>query len=445
MNNASPRSIIALAILAMVSSLVLAQDEPSAKLLISNVNLWDGQSESMQSGVNVLIENEVFAQISPDPIAAEGATVIDGSGLYMVPGFIDLHTHFCLQAGPPELRTLDQMGHGALAAGDLKKQLEAGFTTARDAGCNTQDLASLILEGRLDGPRLFSSGPWIGPTGGHSDFGFATDLPGDTNYAQRSGVGHVVDGRAEVLRAVRSNFRNGATQVKLMVGGGISSEFDPLHINEFTIEELQAAVQIAQDYDSYILVHSYTDTSMNRAMDAGVRVIEHGFLGSEKTFKRMAKEGVAWSLQAFASTGPVCAPETISFWNADQKQKALKVCEGAKSAVSYAKKHKVFIGLGGDLFGPSGMPYINENIVVPVTEFGFTPLEAMRMATVNAGEIVSWSGEMNPYKAHRLGVISEDAWGDAVLLDGNPLEDITMVRPDHIEAVIKGGVVYKSD
>jgi imidazolonepropionase-like amidohydrolase len=436
-------TLMTVALIAFVVSIAPAQEDVNV-VLITNVNVWDGTSDGLQNGMYVLIENEVIAQISASAITADGATVIDGSGQYLVPGFIDLHTHFCLQGGPPEFRTLDQMGHGAMAAGDLRTQLEAGFTTARDAGCNTQDLASLIYEGRLVGPRLFSSGPWISPTGGHGDFGYATDLPGDMDYTERAGVVHVVDGRAQVLRAVRSNFRNGATQVKLMVGGGLSSEFDPIHVNEFTLEEMRAAVEIANDYDSYILVHSYTDVSMNRAMDAGVRVIEHGFLGTSDTFKRMADEGVAWSLQAYASVGPVCEPETIPFWSADQRKKALQICAGARAAAGYAKEHGVMIGLGGDLFGPAGMPFINENIVTPVTEFGFTPLEAMKMATSTAGEIVSWSGEMNPYKAHRLGVIEADAWGDVVLLDGNPLEDITMVRPEHIRLVVKGGTIYKN-
>jgi imidazolonepropionase-like amidohydrolase len=238
--------------------------------------------------------------------------------------------------------------------------------------------------------------------------------------------------------------RSGATQIKLMLGGGLSSEFDPLHVNEFTLPEIQAAVEIASDYDTYVLVHAYTDVAVNRAMDAGVRVIEHAFLSGDETFRRMAREDVAWSFQAFAAVGPVCDPESIPFWNADQRQKALQICDGAKNAARAAREAGVLIGLGGDLFGPAGMPSINENMVVPVTEFGFTELQTMKMATSNGGQIVARAGEMNPYKAHKLGVIEADAWGDAVLLDGNPLEDITRVRPEHILLVVKGGTIYKN-
>lgn len=442
------RLLFALSLLVLGSASTadaIAAQEEAPRLLITNVNLWDGTSDAFVPNMNVLIENEVFTQISSRSINASGATVIDGEGQYLVPGFVDLHTHFCLQGGPPEWRTLDAMGHGALGAQDMEQQLMQGFTVTRGAGCDTRSLGRLVREGRIPGPRHLSSGPWISPTGGHGDFGFIMDAPDDMDYAEKSGQTFVVDGRAEVLEAARSVLRGGASQLKLMAGGGLSSEFDPLHVNEFTFEELQAAVQIAEDYGTYVMVHAYTDVALNRAIDAGVKVIEHGFLAGPETYQRMAREGVAWSFQAAASSGPVCAPETIDFWNADQKNKALQVCAGSKAAVAAARESGVLIGLGGDLFGPAGMPIINENIIIPVTEFGFTELETMKMATSNAAQIVEMAGEMNPYKAHKLGVIQQDAWGDAVLLDGNPLEDITRVRPEHILLVVKGGTVYKNE
>ena len=434
------RVLVALAVLVTP---VAAQDEPN-RLLITNVSLWDGMSDAFAPGMNVLIENEVFTQISSSAISADGAQVIDGTGHYMVPGFIDLHTHFALQGGPPEWRTLDAMGHGALGAIDMRTQLEQGFTTTRGAGSDSRSLGRLVLQGRLVGPRHLSSGPWLSPTGGHGDFGFIHDGPDEMDYMEQQRQSFIVDGRAEVLEATRSVLRGGATQVKLMLGGGLSSEFDPLHVNEFTLPEIEAAVEIARDYDTYVLVHAYTDVAVNRALDAGVRVIEHAFLSGPETFQRMAREGAAWSLQAVASTGPVCTPEEISFWNADQKEKALQICAGAKAAATAAREAGVLIGLGCDCFGPSGMPLINDNMIVPVTDFGFTALQAMKMATSNGGEIISWAGEMNPYKAHRLGVIELDAWGDAVLLDGNPLEDITNVGAEHVKVVVKGGTVYKN-
>lgn len=439
------RSLILSFLTLLVVALPLTGQDADARLLITNVNLWDGTSDAFVPGMNVLIENEVFTQISSSSINARGATVIDGQGQYLVPGFVDLHTHFGLQGGPPEWRTLDAMGHGALGARDMQQQLMQGFTTTRGAGSDTRSLGRLIQQGRLPGPRHLSSGPWISPTGGHGDWGFVMDAPDDMDYAEKAGQVFVVDGRAEVLEAARSVLRGGATQLKLMAGGGLSSEFDPLHVNEFTLEEMQAAVQIAADYDTYVMVHAYTDVAVNRALDAGVKVIEHAFLAGVESFPRMAEEGVAWSFQAAAASGPVCAPETIDFWNADQKNKALQICNGAKAAAAAAREAGVLIGLGGDLFGPAGMPIINENMVIPVTEFGFTELEAMKMATSNGGQIVEMAGEMNPYKAHKVGVIQQDAWGDAVLLDGNPLEDITRVRPEHILLVVKGGTVYKNE
>ncbi|WOJ95998.1 amidohydrolase family protein [Congregibacter brevis] len=428
---------------AFAALLSLAEFVLADTLLITNVNLWDGTSDEFEPGMNVLIEDEVFEKISATDIVAPGAQVVDGEGMYLMPGFIDLHTHFMLHDGPPGWRKLDSAAHGALAAYDMKQQLEQGFTTTRGAGSDSRSLGALVKMGKIVGPRHLSSGPWIGPTGGHGDFGFIHDAPDDMDYMEKAQQSFVVDGRAEVLEATRSVLRGGATQIKLMLGGGLSSEFDPLWVNEFTLDEIKAAVEIAEDYTTYAMAHVYTDAGVNRAIDGGVKVIEHGFLSGEKTFKRMAKEGVAWSFQAFAAVGPVCEPEKIGFWNADQKKKALEICVGAKKSAAAARKAGVLIGLGGDLFGPVGMPSINENMVVPVTKFGFTEIETLKMATSNAAQIVEMAGEMNPYKAHKLGVIQTGAWGDAVLLDGNPMEDITRVRPEHILMVVKGGVIYK--
>ena len=183
----------------------------------------------------------------------------------------------------------------------MLEYLDQGFTTARDAGCNILGIAKAVNNDILDGPRLFPSGGFLSQTGGHADLGYFSDTINDTDSLERAELGFIVDGVPEVIKAARQNLRRGATQIKIMAGGGVSSEFDPLHIVQFNLDEMKAIVGVAEDYGTYVLAHAYHDKSVNRAIDAGVRVIEHNFLVSEETVMRMKAEGVALSVQAVVS------------------------------------------------------------------------------------------------------------------------------------------------
>jgi imidazolonepropionase-like amidohydrolase len=322
--------------------------------------------------------------------------------------------------------------------------LEQGFTTTRGAGGPELGLAKAVNAGRIPGPRYFPSGPWISQTAGHADLGYWTDPVGHKDYSELTETSHVVDGVPEVLRAVRYNLRKGATQIKLMGGGGVSTVFDPLHVTQFTLEEMQAAVQAAEDWGTYVMVHAYHDRSVNRAIDAGARCIEHGFLMSEETVKRMAKEGIALSLQGFVGIASFAKPEEITFFNRDQQEKARRINQGGTKVIEWARKHGVFIVSGGDTFGQALLPRNIENVIIE-TEFGFSPYEALKHATSNAAEVLAWSGELNPYKDGPLGVIEPGAYADLLLIDGNPLEDLTVLRDrDNLVVIMKDGVLYKN-
>ena len=219
--------------------------------------------------------------------------------------------------------------------------------------------------------------------------------------------GYVVDGVPEVLKAARINLRAGATHIKIMAGGGVASEFDPIHTTQFTLEEMKAAVKVAADYGTYVMAHAYHDRSVNRCMDAGVKVIEHNFLVSEKTIKRMKAEGVALSCQAVMSVVAFANPESITFFNKDQKEKAFSVYKGAKQMFEWANKHDLLIVSGGDMFGPAYTGIQADNITAMVDLAGFSEYKALKSATSNAATVLGWSGGMNPYKAGPLGVIQE--------------------------------------
>jgi imidazolonepropionase-like amidohydrolase len=247
-----------------------------------------------------------------------------------------------------------------------------------------------------------------------------------------------------MLRAVRYNLRKGATQIKLMAGGGVSSEFDPLHVTQFTLEEMEAAVQAADDWGTYVMVHAYHDRSVNRAIDAGARCIEHGFLMSEETVKRMADEGVALSLQGFMGIQSFAKPEEITFFSKDQQAKARRINEGGKQMIEWARKHELLIISGGDTFGEAWLVKNIENVIIE-TEFGFSPFEALRHSTSNAAEVLSWCGELNPFKDGSLGVVEQGAYADLLVINGNPLEDLTVLRDrDNLVVIMKDGKLFKN-
>jgi imidazolonepropionase-like amidohydrolase len=230
-----------------------------------------------------------------------------------------------------------------------------------------------------------------------------------------------------------------------MAGGGVASEFDPIHTTQFSVEEFEAAVEVARDYGTYVTVHAYHDRSVNRAIDAGVRVIEHNFLVSEETIMRMKKEGVALSAQFVMSLEAFSDPDSITFFNPDQKAKAKSVNAGATQMFTWARKHDLLVVSGGDMFGPAYNRRQADNMVW-AAKVGFTPLQIMKMGTSNAAEVLSWSGGMNPYKYGSLGVIEEGAYADLILINGNPLQDITILNDysDKFKVIMKDGQVLKN-
>jgi imidazolonepropionase-like amidohydrolase len=339
----------------------------------------------------------------------------------------------------------DQMAIGAMTGNVLRSYLDQGFTSTMDLGGNVLGVAKAVNLGRIPGPRIFPSGGFLSQTGGHGDTGRFNDELGATNRLEEVDFAHIVDGRAEVLRAARHNFRAGATQIKIMGGGGVASEFDPLHMTQFTLAEMKAAVEIAEDYGSFVTVHAYHDRSVNRALDAGVRVIQHNFLVSEKTIKRMKQEGAALSLQGWVALVQFGNSDEITFFSPDQKAKGKAVNSGASQMIQWARKHGLLIVTGGDMFGRLNVVNQAQNLTILET-VGFTPLEILKTATSNAALVLGWTGEMNPYKSGKLGVIEPGAYADMILVDGNPLEDITLLEDytNNFKLIVKDGSVWKN-
>lgn len=424
---------------------VCAQDE-ARHTLIQNVNLWDGMSDSAQPGMSVLIENNIVTQVASSINAPNGATVIDGGGRTLIPGLIDMHSHLSIMEGMLEGRdAYDQMAIGAMTGNVLQSYLDQGFTSTMDLGGNMLGVTKAVNKGRIPGPRIFPSGAFLSQTGGHGDTGRFNDELGATNRLHEVAFTHIADGRDEVMKAARHNFRAGATQIKVMAGGGVASEFDPLHMTQYTLDEMKAAVEIANDYGSFVTVHAYHDSSVNRAIDAGVRLIQHNFLVSEETIIRMKNEGVALSLQGWVALIQFGDVDQITFFSPDQKAKGKAVNQGAAQMIEWAKKHELLIVSGGDMFGALNSPNQADNLTILET-VGFTPLEILKTATSNAAEVLSWTGEMNQYKYGSLGVIEEGAYADMILVDGNPLEDLSLIKDykTNFKLIMKDGMIWKN-
>jgi len=419
-----------------------AEDAPR-QVLFTNVKIFDGKSDTLAEGMSVLVEGNLIKKISAEAIDAPDAFTVDGDGRTLMPGLIDMHSHLCFRNGMLEFRDgYDQMAAGAYTGLAMREYLDQGFTTVRDAGCNILGVAKAVNNGVVPGPRIFPSGGFLSQTGGHADTGSFNDRPGDQDKLEHALVGYIVDGPDEARRAARHNLRAGATQIKIMAGGGVASEFDPIHTTQLSPEEMEAIVGVAEDYGTYVLAHAYHDRSVNRAIDAGVRVIEHNFLVSEDTVKRMADEGVALSAQAVMSLQAFGDPESITFFSPDQKKKAATVNKGAEQMFKWAIKHGVLMVTGGDMFGPDvGRQADN---LIWLDKVANDPHFVLKTATSNAAEVLGWSGEMNPYKDGPLGLIDEGAYADIILVDGNPLENLEALKRTNIDFVMKDGLVYKN-
>ena len=429
-----------------LSSILKAQDSPQITL-ITNVMVWDGTSDKTKA-LDVLIVGSKFKEIKANIKAPKGATVIDGQGGTLIPGLIDMHQHLMLWGGTTEgTFDYDAYAQGARAKVMADRLIQMGYTTVRDIGGNSLSLSRLILEGKMDGPRIYSSGPVISQTGGHGDWGPTNEGPGEGNYQTLVRNTHVVDGVPEVIKATRWNFRNGANFIKVMAGGGVASTFDPLNMTQMNIDELKAIVEVANAYESYVAVHAYHDRSYNAALDAGVKSFEHGFLITEPTVKRMSEtEGVFWSWQPFGSY-TLFAGGFPDWFTPDMIEKGTAVNKGAVIVPPLMKKYGVTVVLGSDMFGDE-VKFARDNIIsaMEVPNTGYSDLDVMKMATSNCTDILKMSGPgRDPYKEAKLGVVEVGAWADLNIWTNDPTKDVKVLKEDsNLKLVIKGGKVYKN-
>ena len=419
------------------------EDGSLPQTLIRNVNLWDGTSGQAVPNQSVLIEGRLIKAIGTELQADSSARSIDAAGRTLMPGIIDAHSHLALPINALGAFKQDPGYVTALSLKVARMLLMRGWTTMRDVGGPSQGIAKAIDEGHAVGPRIYPSAMFISQTSGHGDFRDVTEphpnMGGPVNpFSQRYGL--IADGPAEVRRAVRESLRQGATQIKVMAGGGISSDYDPLDSVQYSLEELKAAVESAADWHTYVTVHAYTDEAVNRALDAGVKVIEHGHLLNDDTLRRIKSEGAFLSSQSFGFVRSM----NVST-RSERGRKAQSVMDGVDTMMETAQKIGLPVAFGTDSFGSLRL-YDGA-----VKEFSyrlrwFSSAEILRQATSHNAKLLALTGPRNPYKEGPLGVIEPGAYADLLIVDGNPLADVTVLE-DHennIRVVMKDGVVYKN-
>ena len=415
---------------------------PPRPILFTNFRLFDGHSAGLREGLRLLVESDrIKAVATGNPAAPDGARVIDCGGRVIMPGLIDAHWHAFLAALPlPRLMAAD-VGYLHLAASaEAGRTLMRGFTTVRDLGGPVFALKQAIDDGLMPGPRIYPSGAMVTTSGGHGDLRPLSDVPrspgGPLGAFERIG-GAIADSAGEVRLRVREQLLQGASQIKLVGGGGVSSPRSPLDMTTFSEPELRAGVATAEDWNTYATVHAYAPTTIQRAIAVGARCIEHAHLMDEATARLMAEKGVWLSIQPFLGeedSVPLTGPGRL---------RLLEVIAAADTAYKLARTHNLKTAFGSDLLFSETLTARQGTMLTHLTRW-YGNADILKMATSANGELLGLSGPRNPYPG-KLGVIEEGALADLLLVDGNPIEDIgLMADPGRTLLVImKGGKIHK--
>ncbi|MCB5309804.1 metal-dependent hydrolase family protein [Yersinia massiliensis] len=410
-----------------------------------NVRVFDGVSDNLRDGLRVLVEGNKISSVEPAdaPLSAD-VEVIDGQGGVLMPGLIDAHWH-AIMARPSMMTamTADFNYIQALAIAEADATLLRGFTTVRDMGGPVFGLKRAIDEHIAKGPRIFPSGAFITQTGGHGDFRLIGELPhtpsDPLSYAERVGMTAIADGVDQVLLRAREQLMRGASQLKYMAGGGVSSMYDSIDVTEGSVPEIQAAVTAAENWGTYVTVHAYTARAVTMAIKGGVKCIEHGQLVDEETVQLMADKNIWWSLQPFLDDEDAVPTPTPA-----SRAKQLQMVAGTDTAYGLAKKYNIKTAWGTDTLFDARLATRQGAQLAKLTRW-YAPIDVLRMATSVNAELCALSGPRNPYPG-KLGVVEKGALADLILVEGNPLDDIQLIaQPEKaFKVIMKDGQIFKN-
>ncbi len=421
-----------------------AQPAPPASIVFTNVRLFDGTSHALRDGVSVLVEgNRIKDIVSGTPSPPAGANVIDGKGGVLMPGLIDAHWHALFAGVSMPVAMGADPGFLFLAAGaEAERTLMRGFTTIRDLGGPAFALQQAIDQGLATGPRIYASGAMLTTSGGHGDMRPLSDLPRSVGVPasalEQSGASMIADSADELRARVREQLLQGASQIKIVGGGGVSTPRSPLDMSTFSQADLRAAIETAGDWNTYVTVHAYASHTIQRAIAAGAQCIEHGHLMDEATAQLIAEKNVWLSTQPFVSdddTIPLTGPSLI---------KQREVFAGTDRTYKLVKAHGIKTAFGSDLLFSAALTPRQGTMLTHLTRW-YTNAEILTMATATNAELLTLSGPRNPYEG-KLGVIAPGALADLLVVDGNPLDDIMLIADPakNLAVIMKDGKIYKN-
>ena len=405
-------------------------------ILIRNATLLDPASGNLTENASVVVEGERIREVSPRPIQVSATLTLDAGGRTLMPGLIDCHVHvFLSEVNIRALEAIPLTLMTARGAALMRAMLDRGFTTVRDTGGADWGIKAAVDAGLLAGPRLFISGRAIGPTGGHSDSRRRTD--GDPACRCCNALAFslaLADGADEMRRAVREQMRQGADQIKIMVSGGVASPHDPLESLQYTADEIRAAVEEATVFGKYACAHAYAAEAVARAVECGVRVIEHGNLIDAATAKLMADRG-AFLVPTLVAYDGIDRHGARWGLGAESLEKNTMVMAAGLRSLELARAAGVRMAFGSDLLGQL-QPDQSKEFAIRAQVL--PPLEIIRSATVVGAELLGRSGE--------LGVVAPGALADLLVVDGNPLRDLTRLQGqgEHLSLIMKGGALYRN-
>jgi imidazolonepropionase-like amidohydrolase len=414
--------------------LLVTSDTQRRPTVFRNAALFDGVSPELQSGIDVVVEEGRIAALSRSPVCDKSARTIDLRGKFLMPGLIDAHFH--AYGISLDVSKFDRMPPTLLAhhgARMLEETLMRGFTTVRDAGGADYGLSRAVELGLIKGPRVFFAGKSLSQTGGHGDMRTAERV--ELCSCGYSGVlSLVVDGEDEVRKAAREELRQGAHQIKLHVSGGALSPSDPLWMPQFTDGEIRAAVEEAATRRTYVMAHAHTADAALRCIRLGVRSIEHGTLIDAEAARSVAAS------DAYVVPTLVIVDQALKFGKdagltPGNLAKLREIAQASRQAFEYCVRAGVKLGFGTDLLG---VLQPQQNLEFTLRREFTSSFEILRSATSTNAALINRSGE--------LGVVAAHARADLLVLEGNPLEDLSILErsAQTLQLIMKDGVIYKN-
>jgi imidazolonepropionase-like amidohydrolase len=404
--------------------------------VFTNALLIDCTGADPVEGATVVVEDDrikdVRAKGGPGPLPGP-VTTIDCAGATLMPGLTDAHVHICAVTE----NITDQHRHyppSYIAARAMKRAEEClmqGFTTVRDAGGADYGFRMALEEGAFIGPRLLVSGRYISQTGGHGDKRRRSEWTAPIDCCVGM-IGFIADGPDEVRRAARENIRRDVDQIKIMASGGAMSPSDELDTTQFTVAEMRAAVEEAQAVGKYVLSHAYSDSAVRRAIEAGVRSIEHGNLIREAAAKAI-KDAGAFLVPTMVTYEAIYREGKRYGIGDHQIAKIDMARQQSVQGLEYAYRAGCKIGSGSDLLGDMAA---QRAVEFELKGQVMKPMEVLLSATKVNAELFRMQD--------RIGTVEPGKYADLIVVQGNPLRNLRVFQmQDNLRLIMKGGRVFK--